>query len=30
MGSHVIPAVDKCKYLGTIVSEINCDSDLKG
>ena len=26
---HVIPAVDKCKYLGIIVSETNCDGDLK-
>ena len=26
---HVIPAVDNCKYLGIIVSETNCDNDLK-
>ena len=29
LGKHVIPAVDKCKYLGIIVSEANCDGDLK-
>ena len=29
LGKHVIPAVDKCKYLGIIVSETNCDNDLK-
>ena len=29
LGKHVIPAVDKCKYLGVIVSEANCDGDLK-
>ena len=26
---HVIPAVDKCKYLGIVVSQTNCDNDLK-
>ena len=26
---QLIPAVDKCKYLGIIVSEANCDGDLK-
>ena len=26
---QLIPAVDKCKYLGIIVSETNCDGDLK-
>ena len=26
---HVIPAADKCKYLRIIVSEANCDGDLK-
>ena len=30
LGKHVIPAVDTCKYLGIIVSETNCDNDLKG
>ena len=29
LGKYVIPAVDKCKYLGIIVSETNCDNDLK-
>ena len=29
LGKLVIPAVDKCKYLGIIVSEANCDGDLK-
>ena len=29
LGKQVIPAVDKCKYLGIIVSEANCDGDLK-
>ena len=31
LGKHVIPSVlvDKCKYLGIIVSETNCDNDLK-
>ena len=28
LGKHVIPAVDKCKYLGIIVSEANCDGEL--
>ena len=28
-GKQIIPAVDKCKYLGIIVSESNCDGDLK-
>ena len=28
-GKHVIPVVDKCKYLGIIVNEANCDGDLK-
>ena len=30
LGMQFIPPVDKCKYLGIIVSEANCDSDLKG
>ena len=30
LGKLVIPDVDKCKYLGIIVSEANCDGDLKG
>ena len=25
LGKQLIPAVDKCKYLGIIVSEANCD-----
>ena len=29
LGKHVIPAVDKYKYLVIIVSEANCDGDLK-
>ena len=29
LGKYVISAVDKCKYLGIIVSEANCDGDLK-
>ena len=29
MRNHVIPAVDKCKYLIVVVSESNCDHDLK-
>ena len=29
LGKLVIPAVDKCKYLGIIISEANCDGDLK-
>ena len=29
LGKHVIPAVGKCKYLGIIVSEANCDGGLK-
>ena len=29
LGKQIIPAVDKSKYLGIIVSEINCDADLK-
>ena len=29
LGKHVVPAVDRCKYLGIIVSEANCDGDLK-
>ena len=29
LGKHVIPAVDKYKNLGIIVSESNCNSDLK-
>ena len=29
LGKHVIPAVDKCKYLWRIVSEASCDGDLK-
>ena len=29
LGKLVIPAVDKCKYLGIIVSETNCHGDLK-
>ena len=29
LGKQIIPAVDKCKYLGIIVSETNCDRDLK-
>ena len=29
LGKLVIPAVDKCKYLGIIISETNCDGDLK-
>ena len=29
LGNHVIPVVDKCKYLGIIVTEANCDGDLK-
>ena len=28
LGKQLIPAVDKCKYLGIIVSEANCDGDL--
>ena len=28
LGKQIIPAVDKCKYLGIIVSETNCDGDL--
>ena len=28
-GKQIIPAVDKCKYLGIIVSETNFDDDLK-
>ena len=28
-GKQIIPAVDKCKYLGILVSETNCDGDLK-
>ena len=28
-GKQLIPAVDKCKYLDIIVSEANCDGDLK-
>ena len=28
LGIHLIPAVDKCKYLGIIVTETNCDGDL--
>ena len=27
LGKHVTPAVDKCKYLGIIVSETNCDNN---
>ena len=30
LGKQLIPAVDKCKYLGIIVSEANCEGDLKG
>ena len=30
MGKHVIPAVDKCKYLEIVVSEANCDGDSNG
>ena len=30
LGKQHIPAVDKYKYLGIIVSEANCDDDLKG
>ena len=29
LGKQLIPAVDKCKYLDIIVSEANCDGDLK-
>ena len=29
LGKLVIPAVDKCRYLGIIISEANCDGDLK-
>ena len=29
LGKQLIPAVDKCKCLSTIVSEANCDGDLK-
>ena len=29
LGKQLIPAVDKCKYFGIIVSEANCDGDLK-
>ena len=29
LGKHVIPAIDECKYLGIIVSETNCDNNLK-
>ena len=29
LGKLVIPTVDKCKYLGIIISEANCDGDLK-
>ena len=29
LGKQLIPAVDRCKYLGIIVSEVNCDGDLK-
>ena len=29
LGKLVIPAVDKCKYPGIIISEANCDGDLK-
>ena len=29
LGKLVIPAVDKCKYLEIIISEANCDGDLK-
>ena len=28
-GKHVIPVVDKCKYLRITVREANCDNDLK-
>ena len=28
LGKQLIPAVDKCTYLGIIVSEANCDGDL--
>ena len=28
-GKQIIEAVDKCKYLGIIVSETNCDGDSK-
>ena len=28
-GKLVVPAVDKCKYLGIIISEANCDGDLR-
>ena len=29
LGKLVITAIDRCKYLGIIVSEANCDGDLK-
>ena len=29
MGKQIIPAVDNCNYFGIIVSETNCDGDLK-
>ena len=29
LGKQFIPTVDKCKYSGIIVSETNCDGDLK-
>ena len=29
LGKNVNPAVNKCKYLGIIVSETNCDNDFK-
>ena len=29
LGKQTFPTVDKCKYLGIIVSETNCDGDLK-
>ena len=29
LGKHVIPSVNKCKYSRIIVSEANCDGDLK-
>ena len=29
LGKQIISAIDKCKYLGTIISEPNCDGNLK-